>query len=464
MESRLKELLQDRAEEVRVDPAIPAEVVRRARSRRRSNVALAALLSVAVVAGSVVGVRAILEAEPPQRPAATGWPGIWPQDTRKEAEETQQVVDHLIDTGRDCTGDARAICLRDDVLWQLDAAEVATRYATQELGWVFAATIEPVQGPADATGPLVVHVEACSRASFCDPRFTAEVTVERLLRKDRYGLWLVTGADQTITPRAASEIVDSFLKARILGIPVNEFITPSAKEIYEQGEAGLSLYGGDAGPFAGFEVASREQAGEDTFIFLVRLSRDAGTVAESLLVGPGLDTNGDPHPVVVLSVSRVEFQEIDETVPPPTETPMSAEEQVIDFVTAFMEARLSGSGAEAYLSTPTGISYEGHDRLWSEQLYLYGAPHPDGDPTARYVDFEIESVSRPDGETCSWFSEVACQNAWEVVVVTDLELVDGGQPEVMQELLLVAPSDGAAAELADWMISGAARGPEPPGR
>jgi hypothetical protein len=464
MESELKELLRERAERAGIDPAIPAQVIRRARTRRRRTVAVAGVLTVALVAGSMVGVRALLQIEPPTKPAAGAWPGIWPQDTRAEAVKAQRQAYELATSRGLCAGQPGTEC-EDQILWQLDKGEVATRYAVQALGWPDASTSTDME--PDAAGPVTVGVDSCPPPGVgCRAVYRATVTLERLLRPDRFGLWFVTGADQVITPTAAESVVFRFLDARLDEASVDDLIAPAAREIYSSGEAGLSLYGGDAGPFVGYEVEDRDPGGEDTFLFLVRVHRADTTVAESLLVGPGSDSNGNPKPVVVLSVSRVEYREIDETVPPPNEEQsQTTEEEVFELATFFMEARLAGSGAEDYLATQTLMAYESHEQLWQPDesgLYLYGDPHPQGDPANAYVAYRIEEIRPADASTCSWFSEAACQDAWEVVVVTELDPVDGGQPGIMQELLLVAPADGAAAEFADWMISGAARGPEPP--
>jgi hypothetical protein len=324
MESELKELLQDRADEARIEPTIPAGVVRRARGRRRSNLALAALVSAAVVAGSVVGIRAVLDVDPPDRPGAVGgWPGIWPQDTRAEAEETQaEVLETITDAPPSCLpsenvdpGGLQPQC--PTALWQLWAQEVATSYATDGLGWPTASATVDIE--PDTAGPITVSLESC-RVAFptrvCRPQFRATVTLERLLRPDRFGLWFVTDADQTIRAQAAEKLVREFLNARRNGGPVAHLISGSAAEIYEKGEAGLSLYGGEDGSFVDSELVDRDPAGEDTLLFLVRLHRAGGNIVESLLVGPGANSAGDPAPVVILSVSRVEFQEIQDADEP----------------------------------------------------------------------------------------------------------------------------------------------------
>ncbi len=60
MENELKQLLRDRAEEMRLPPEIPRPVLRRARRHRRINGALAGVAAFAVIAVGIIGVRAAL--------------------------------------------------------------------------------------------------------------------------------------------------------------------------------------------------------------------------------------------------------------------------------------------------------------------------------------------------------------------------------------------------------------------
>src|SRR5919197_4286032 len=60
MDNELKEMLNERAEEVRVGPDVPRPLLRRARRRRVLNGAFAGLTAAIVVTGAVVGVQAAL--------------------------------------------------------------------------------------------------------------------------------------------------------------------------------------------------------------------------------------------------------------------------------------------------------------------------------------------------------------------------------------------------------------------
>src|SRR5439155_18416298 len=55
----LRNLLRDKADEVRMDPAAPPRVLQRARRRRIGNAVVASTTTLAVVAGAFLGVRAL---------------------------------------------------------------------------------------------------------------------------------------------------------------------------------------------------------------------------------------------------------------------------------------------------------------------------------------------------------------------------------------------------------------------
>jgi hypothetical protein len=81
METEIRELLRERAEDVRAEPRIPPTVLRRARRRRVYAVVLAGAVAVGVAAAGVVGARSLLDgiaAEPRlTRPAET-LPDVYP--------------------------------------------------------------------------------------------------------------------------------------------------------------------------------------------------------------------------------------------------------------------------------------------------------------------------------------------------------------------------------------------------
>jgi len=70
----IREMLREKAEEVRFDPAVPRPVLRRARRRRVGNAVLASVLVAGVAAGGFIGVRQALNggAKPAHRQVANG--------------------------------------------------------------------------------------------------------------------------------------------------------------------------------------------------------------------------------------------------------------------------------------------------------------------------------------------------------------------------------------------------------
>jgi hypothetical protein len=90
-------MLDEKAEEMRLDPRIPRGVLRRARRRRAANAVLAGTVTVGLALGAFVGARALLDetAVPqPTRPGGTTdefYPFIYPP-TLEELEVTQEQV------------------------------------------------------------------------------------------------------------------------------------------------------------------------------------------------------------------------------------------------------------------------------------------------------------------------------------------------------------------------------------
>jgi hypothetical protein len=93
----LKTMLDEKAEEMRLDPRIPRGVLRRARRRRAANAVLAGTVTVGLALGAFFGARALLDetAVPqPTRPGGTTdefYPFIYPP-TLEELEITQEQV------------------------------------------------------------------------------------------------------------------------------------------------------------------------------------------------------------------------------------------------------------------------------------------------------------------------------------------------------------------------------------
>ena len=207
LEGRVKALLDERARDFPADPVMPRQVATRSRRRRAL---LGAGAGLGVVAAIVLGAAALRAIAPPDdtanptpspsvSPSPTAWRGIWPHATREEGEAAQTAAE---------AGEPGSA-------WQLDAGEVAQRYARKELGFDEVYFDESVDlADEDSPGPHTIHVISCEPRDtiewppVCGPGYTgtySEVTVERLLRADRTGIWSVTAALPALPARAEPE-------------------------------------------------------------------------------------------------------------------------------------------------------------------------------------------------------------------------------------------------------------------
>lgn len=306
MESDLKELLRDRAEEAEIDPAISPALLRRARSRRRRTVALAGLVIVAVAAGSIVGARAILDFEPPRELAAgPEWGGLWPQASRERATDAQEEVDRLLENDA-CVITEIESCNHSRA-WQLDGVEVATRYASDVLRWdrPFIQEGFDISG-ADDPGPVLLHMGTCKAFATDACGYEARITVERLIRPDRGGLWFVTGIALSASVERAEEMVRAFLQARLDRSGADRYLSSVAKRTYDEHVEGLSLYG----DFTGFRILEAIVVREGVYRFEVLLqgpSSEPGADPryrfENLSVGAGQALDGTQRAVLILSTT-----------------------------------------------------------------------------------------------------------------------------------------------------------------
>jgi hypothetical protein len=195
LDERLRTMLEERSRDVLLEPTMPREVAVRSRRRRALVGTGAGLAALAALVVGAAALRSVVPSpdvgspspSPSPTPAVDAWRGLWPQTTRQDAEAAQAAAD------------------AGDLAWQLDAGEVARRYALQELGFAevhFDETFDIAE--EDAPGPFVLHVVSCEQRDtvewppVCegDDGVFAEVTIERLLRADRTGVWFVTAATE----------------------------------------------------------------------------------------------------------------------------------------------------------------------------------------------------------------------------------------------------------------------------
>ncbi len=206
VENEMRELLQERAGDIGFDPRIPARVIRRSRRRRALTAGAAGLGAATLALVVVVGLRALsasdggTPATESAAPSPTGvaetWRGIWEYTTREDEEAAQAQVDE------------------GHMPWQTGAEAFLEAYATRQdgLGWnrVFFDESLDISDP-DESGPLTIHLGDCPRVEDRACPHEADVTIERLLRRDRTGIWSVTASVGTAGSTPAAEVPRTFV-------------------------------------------------------------------------------------------------------------------------------------------------------------------------------------------------------------------------------------------------------------
>lgn len=178
------------------------------------------------------------------------WRGIWPQDSRAEAETAQGAADG---------GDGHFTWQRYE-----EGQEVAMRYAGEVLGWDRSLSLD-LEVPEGATGwfarwrllrcgpgPNTAYPEIhCALTSGADTYEAVIVTLERLLRRDETGIWIVTRAQATTVPQVlpasveeVTALVRAFMSRRIAGSGAEAYLSEEGEEEFGSATTGLApLYG-----------------------------------------------------------------------------------------------------------------------------------------------------------------------------------------------------------------------------
>ena len=423
----VKELPRHAADEVETSPRIPVEVARRARRRRGRNGVLAGVTAVALLVGAGFGVRGAIDLfddSATRVPAGeTEWEGIWPEKTREAGEAAQAAAD------------------QGHAAWRLEVVSVAGRFGIEFLGWSEAYLAEGLNFHPDEAGPLTVRIQDCDPAvgvSVCKEARRADVTLERLLRRDRTGIWFVTSGGEarggTVTEAQVRDFVTAFLDLRWnRDDRAHDYLSDSAADQYHRGEGGLHLFG----PIATTAIESIVPSEQDANLYeahVVLYERPTEAVAtevrEVLLVGPDPNEQG-PNGLIVHAAGI-------------TGGPTGPEAEAVSFVTKFMEARMQGPdqapGAESFLSPEGKDAYDQTDQF-GNQLYLYG--YPWDDPDYRWTEFAVTDVERGGKE-----------NTYVVDVNIERATPDGsGEPPAsFWERLVVGPGQDLQGQQRDWVV------------
>jgi hypothetical protein len=299
MDSELKQLLRDRADEARVEPTIPPAVLRRARRRRAGTVAMTGVVAAAVAAGALVGVRAAIDRGGAVRPG-------------NEQETTaREVVGFVADFLRArLAGSGAEAFLSAEAEWTYrqevrglslyggnrgpyGGYDIYGRPRETEGGWsiVVLVTWPDLEGDAD---PFVAETLEVGPAPDVEGR-------EALVIRDVF-----RGA----TRGEVKDFIESFMDARgeRSSFLIHDYLSSAALADYESGENGLSLYPPDGSRLEYDLVKLTPPLGGDHWQVRLRarFKRAAGetTVLERLTLGPGTTLRGFLAPLVVLGAGQ----------------------------------------------------------------------------------------------------------------------------------------------------------------
>ena len=185
----IKELLREKAEEIRIDPGLPDRVARRARRHRLVNAVVAGATAVGVVAGAFFGIQAAVRevgGGPTEKRIVGGggttrlpsFVGIWPATTEDQLAKLQESVD------------------QGHMPLLTDPAGTATEFSTNVLGWSPDALRAEVQTVPSDQNVAVVDVWNSDITSAAgvgpkDPAYALHVTVQQLGKLGEGGVWSV---------------------------------------------------------------------------------------------------------------------------------------------------------------------------------------------------------------------------------------------------------------------------------
>ncbi len=450
VERELREMLRNKADEVLIDTDLPKTVLKRSRRRRAATMALGSALGVLVVAGGFFGARAMLANNETQLggPATTAppvgaWRGLWPQDTRAEAEAAQASLD----------GGS------DEFSFQADITTLLKSFGGNNHAWTETFIVSETLNTTPP-GPHTVHISNCSlqgpesEGGSCE---NAYVTVEQLLRTGEGQLWFVT-ADDAYPPgsdpgaptegKAESIAAQAFMDARIAGSGAEKWLTQDSQGWYEaHDQSGLYLYDGDVAGgepnvnYERYDIVSmtphessdpQSAVGQDVRVRISHGMFEGKTVThdEILWIATGLGLDNKHH-MVVRTAERLPTD--------PGEPVSSCQEgsptPVQSCARMFMQARLDGAGTEWFM-TPDAKSVYDDDN----ELHLYGTPYHDSG-NFEFERYDILGVRKADA------------NGYEVDV--RLHVVSEGGPMTIFETLFIGPGRNMNEQLQDFVIRGA---------
>ncbi len=199
----IRQRLRDLAEDVRTNPGREGLTLRRARLRRVGTASLTGLVVVALVAGTVPGVRALIPANhvtPAHRVSPTPMPsqflGIWPETSASDLAAAQSSAN----AGRKA--------------WRLDPGQTAIRYTAAILGW------DPNEVEVRST---TMHQEAgladieLAYTGYSHPLPPLTVALLQAGRAGASGIWSVTKVASPMIEISAVRPLASGVPIRVTG-------------------------------------------------------------------------------------------------------------------------------------------------------------------------------------------------------------------------------------------------------
>jgi hypothetical protein len=192
MEDRVKEMLRDRAEDMRLEPDIPRPVVRRARHRRLMNAAVAGTTALAVVAGAVVAVGVALDARGNNPPAVSPTPSEEPSPAPPIVTREDQVPAVWPETNLEDIQDSQRAADDGAQSWRLDVLETARAFAKQVLRWPDAETYVVAGAPeSDQARVEILYAPGEDGARILWDRAATILSMARVAEPAPRGIWSV---------------------------------------------------------------------------------------------------------------------------------------------------------------------------------------------------------------------------------------------------------------------------------
>jgi hypothetical protein len=295
MDSEVRQLLRDRAEEARIEPTIPPAVLRRARRRRAGTVAMTGVVAAAVAAGALVGVRAALDRGGALRPGGQ-------EATAREVEAfvADFLQARLAGSGAEAflSGEADRIYAQEVdglTLYGGDRGryggyDIYSRPRETEDGWSVVVLVKWPDPQGDEDRFVVETLEVGPGGELEGQR---ALVIRDVLRGQ--------------TRSEVKAFIAGFMEARAQASSLHDYLSDLALADYEVRGSGLSLYPSRVSRLRYDLVNVTPPLRGDHWQVRIRVRYQRGgetTVLESLTVGPGTTLRGFSAPLVVLGAGQ----------------------------------------------------------------------------------------------------------------------------------------------------------------